>query len=169
MERLTTNDVKKVCYDPWELCGMDEYCKKSAHEEGGCAKGCKIVKMHLKLANYEDLEEQGLLLRLPESDWSDLIKQIQTIIANDFNVYMDERKFVVNQLFFLEHDEEFRFSATCRNFYGDEICWECHEDKECPYSEDGNGCFVTFSFSDISKTVFFTKAEAEKALAEMGV
>lgn len=61
MERLTKNDIRKVCYDPWELCGMDKYCNKGTHEEGGCAKGCHIVKMYIKLAEYEDEEENGLL------------------------------------------------------------------------------------------------------------
>ena len=59
MERLTFNDLNKVGYDPWELCGMDEYCTKGCHEEGGCTKGCHILKMYRKLAHYEDLEEQG--------------------------------------------------------------------------------------------------------------
>ncbi len=65
MERLTVNDLNKVCYDPWELCGMDSYCTKGCHEEGGCTKGCEILKMYRKLAEYEDLEEQSLLLKLP--------------------------------------------------------------------------------------------------------
>lgn len=65
MERLTVNDLNKVCYDPWELCGMDSYCKKGCYEEGGCTKGCHILKMYRKLAEYEDLEEQGKLLKLP--------------------------------------------------------------------------------------------------------
>lgn len=65
MERLTVNDLNKVCYDPWELCGMDSYCKKGCHEEGGCTKGCHILKMYRKLAEYENLEEQGKLLKLP--------------------------------------------------------------------------------------------------------
>lgn len=65
MDRLTVSDLNKVCYDPWELCGMDSYCKKGCHEEGGCTKGCHILKMYRKLAEYEDLEEQGRLLRLP--------------------------------------------------------------------------------------------------------
>ena len=55
MERLTVNDLNKVCYDPWELCGMDSYCTKKCHEEGGCTKGCHILKMYHKLAYYEDL------------------------------------------------------------------------------------------------------------------
>lgn len=130
--------------------------------------GVSEWKLKNKLGAYETDEEQGLLLRLQESDWNDLIKELAVIVANDFLIYIDEREFIINQIFLLEHDEEFRFSATCRNFYGDEICWECNNDKECPYSEDGNGCFITFSFSDIGKSVFLTKAEAEKALAEMG-
>lgn len=64
MERLTFDDLNKVCYDPWELCGMDSYCKKGCHEEGGCAKGCHILKMYRKLAEYEDMEEQGLFEKL---------------------------------------------------------------------------------------------------------
>lgn len=65
MERLTKSDLNKVCYDPWELCGMDQYCSKGVQDEGGCANGCHILKMYKKLAEYEDTEEHGLLLRLP--------------------------------------------------------------------------------------------------------
>lgn len=64
-KRLTVNDLNKVCYDPWELCGMDKFCTKGAHSEGGCTKGCFIVKMYKKLAEYENLEYNGLLKRLP--------------------------------------------------------------------------------------------------------
>lgn len=65
MDRLTKNDLNKVCYDPWEICGMDRHCTKGCHDDGGCTKGCHILKMYMKLANYEDAEEQGLFLRLP--------------------------------------------------------------------------------------------------------
>lgn len=68
MDRLTKNDLNEVCYDPWELCGMDNHCTKDCHEEGGCTKGCHILKMYRKLAEYEDLEEQGLLLKLPSEE-----------------------------------------------------------------------------------------------------
>ena len=64
-ERLTVNDLDTVCYAPWELCGMDRYCTKDCSERGGCANGCEIIKMYRKLAGYENLEEQGLLLKLP--------------------------------------------------------------------------------------------------------
>lgn len=65
MERLTESDLNKVCYDPWKLCGMDGHCTRGCHEEGGCTKGCHILKMYKKLADYEDAEEQGLLIRMP--------------------------------------------------------------------------------------------------------
>ncbi len=72
MARLTVNDLDKVCYDPSELCGMDRYCTKGFYEEGGCIKGCNILKMYRKLAAYEDLEEQGLLLKLSLNPKTDL-------------------------------------------------------------------------------------------------
>lgn len=65
MERLTKDDLNKVCYDPWEICGMDKHCTKGCHEEGGCTGGCHILKMHMKLAEYEDAEENGMLIHLP--------------------------------------------------------------------------------------------------------
>lgn len=65
MERLTFNDLNKVSYDPWELCGMDKHCTKGCHEDKGCTKGCHILKLYRKLAEYEDLEEHGQLIKLP--------------------------------------------------------------------------------------------------------
>ena len=53
MERLTVNDLDKVCYDPWELCGMDSYCTKRCHEQGSCTKGYEVLKKYKKLAEYE--------------------------------------------------------------------------------------------------------------------
>lgn len=124
---------------PEQILDIDEEYKKLAKE----------------LGEYKRLEEQGRLIKLPQSDWNHLIKQLATIIANDFIVYSDEREFIANQIFFLEYDEEFRFSATCRSFNGTENDWWC--DEECKHSEDGNFCYINFSFSDIGKTVFLTK------------
>lgn len=137
MERLTTNDTKKVCYDPWELCGMDKYCKKSAHEEGGCAKGCHILKMYIKLAEYEDAEEQGKLLLLPCK----------------------------------EGTRAFEIVCDC-DLPGD--CYTKRMCKGCEYRRLYIEPIILVTKIDIlwkqkefGKTVFFTKAEAEKALAEM--
>ena len=52
-DRLTPRDWNTVGYDPWELCGLDGDCKRS------CI-GCRVLKMILRLAKYEDREEKRL-------------------------------------------------------------------------------------------------------------
>lgn len=159
MGRLTKlfeeENQKYVCID---VCG--EKCVEDYSVCPDCEPFTNVLK---KLAHYEDLEEQGLLIKLPESDWNDLIKQLTTIIANDFIVFYDAREFIVNQIFLLEYDEDFRFSATCRCFNGSENDW-CY-DEDCKYGEDGDykHCFINFTYLDIGKTVFLTKEEAEEA------
>lgn len=63
MERLTDKNWRNL--DPWECCGQAEYCKRTCHSKGGCANGCIVPKLYAKLAQYEDLEEQGRLVKLP--------------------------------------------------------------------------------------------------------
>lgn len=58
MSRLTVKDLDKVAYSPWELCGMDSDCTRDC-------RGCPVNAIYLKLAHYEDLEEQGRLIELP--------------------------------------------------------------------------------------------------------
>lgn len=50
MERLTPDNLKTVCYDTWELCGIDHECKRD------CCKPtpCKIPKIIYLLGQYED-------------------------------------------------------------------------------------------------------------------
>ena len=55
MSRLTVNDLDKVAYNAWELCGMDADCTADC-------EGCFVNAIYLKLAHYEDLEEQGRLV-----------------------------------------------------------------------------------------------------------
>ncbi len=74
MERLTIEYCGE--YVPKELCSIDrlggaddcdlcfEYCKATEEGNEGC-KGCAICKCFNKLGEYEDLEEQGKLLKLP--------------------------------------------------------------------------------------------------------
>ncbi len=37
--RLTNRDTNKVCFDTWELCGLDDVCKRDCREP----TPCKIV------------------------------------------------------------------------------------------------------------------------------
>ena len=63
MERLTE---KVFGFVQLKACGND-FCKETCaeHDEEKSCKNCYIQKAFEKLAEYEDLEEQGLLLRLP--------------------------------------------------------------------------------------------------------
>lgn len=62
-ERLTEKCWRNL--DPWECCGQHSYCIRGCHDKGGCVNGCIVPKLYIRLAKYEDLEEQGLLLKLP--------------------------------------------------------------------------------------------------------
>lgn len=139
MERLTVNDLNKVCYDPWELCGIGSYCKKGCHEEGGCTKGCHILKMYRKLAEYENLEEQGKLLKLPCAV-GDTVYEVQ-----------DLRKRIQPYTVIAVH------ISNCGNLYG----WELKDGKGVYSNVNG------FSEYAIGKQVFLTKEEAEAALKEL--
>ncbi len=155
MERLTVNDLSKVCYDPWELCGMDNYCKKGCHEEGGCTKGCHILKMYRKLAEYEDLEEKGRLLIVPKIKknktlywvWGNeimpvLFKRITGCAVDDkgnphIMCEMETKKDRTFVSSYKRKPVEYAFKAGDKRYF---------------YSED------------IGKTVFLTREEAEAAL-----
>lgn len=61
MDRLTDKDTNKVCFDTWELCGLDYVCKRDCHKP----TPCKIPKIIRRLADLEDKLENGQLLELP--------------------------------------------------------------------------------------------------------
>jgi hypothetical protein len=52
------------CYDPWETCGQDDFCRRGCHDVGGCTNGCIVPKLYYRLSQYEDtgtIEEFKLL------------------------------------------------------------------------------------------------------------
>lgn len=63
MERLTNKAWGNL--DPWECCGQDHYCKRGCHDAGGCNNGCIVPRLYKRLAQYEDKQEDGLLIKLP--------------------------------------------------------------------------------------------------------
>lgn len=93
MERLTkygkTSHENGVCCTHF----MSKECKEVA---GDCAMGCKWEEeAWSKLAHYEDLEEQGLLLKLPFPlgtkrlywiDMSEEDKEVYQLDATDLNI-----------------------------------------------------------------------------------
>lgn len=97
-----------------------------------------------KLAAYEDLEEQGLLVRLPD----DLFKKVYRITY--------------------EYTECSKFGETvidCENY---NCNCDCDSEKKF-YIVENNLQFMLFCnyYNELGKTVFLTREEAEKKLEEM--
>ena len=96
-----------------------------------------------KLAAYEDLEEQGLLVRLP-------CKVGDKALYNDFG-----------------HPESYEIKAFSYG-YCDSYVEPDIEDQIIFYYENYSGSIAgAFPMSEIGKTVFLTREEAEKKLEEM--
>lgn len=60
-KRLTDKDITKVCFDTWELCGLDNVCKRDCREP----EPCKIPQIIHRLAELEDKIENGALVEPP--------------------------------------------------------------------------------------------------------
>lgn len=60
-KRLTDRDITKVCFDTWELCGLDDVCKRDCRKP----ELCKIPQIILRLTELEDKIEAGTLVTVP--------------------------------------------------------------------------------------------------------
>ena len=101
-------------------------------------------KILTKLAVYEDLEEQGLLVRLPD----DLFKKVYRITY--------------------EYTECSKFGETvidCENY---NCNCDCDSEKKF-YIVENNLQFMLFCnyYNELDKTVFLTREEAKKKLEEI--
>jgi hypothetical protein len=100
-------------------------------------------KILTKLADYEDLEEQGLLVRLP-------VKIGDMIWDNDFG-----------------HPVSYEIKAFSYGFC-DSYVKPNIEDEIIFYYENYNGSITgAFPMSEIGKTVFLTREEAENKFEEL--
>ncbi len=136
MDRLTENVLGNI---QLKACGND-FCKETCaeHDEEKSCNNCPIQKAFEKLAEYEDLEEQGKLLKLPcvAGDAVYIIDDIE----NEF-----ERTSIVTGIEIEEENEVYIMVS------------------------DGfqSGSSSSFGVDDFGKTIFLTRPEAERALAEM--
>ena len=96
-----------------------------------------------RLADYEDAEEQGLLLRLPCK-----VGDMAYVIINGARVY--EMEVMAIYPFGVFYEDEEKEISRVYNLY-----------------LDGNVYYKRCTFYDIGKTVFLTKEEAEQKLTEM--
>lgn len=139
MERLTErfSNGKAAVYGCGSNCKYDyKYCENHLED---CPT---ISEIYEKLAEYEDLEEQERLLKLP--------------CAVGDTVYTNHS---VQGWYFRRKDLPYKAEVVhieISNGVNDYI-----------NIDFGNGHMLQFKFSDIGKTVFLTKSEAEQELKEM--
>jgi hypothetical protein len=139
MERLTDKSWRNL--DPWECCGQDQYCKRGCHEKGGCTNGCIVPKLYEKLAKYEDLEKQGLLKKLP--------CKIGDIVYVNYPIVCDL------------YAAECEVTRIWKDRFSDSI-----EFRLEPIEQRSE--YLRAYECEFGKSIFFTKSEAEQALAKMG-
>lgn len=101
------------------------------------------IKMHLaeKLAEYEDLEEQGLLVKLP-------CKVGDTVYTNTS----------MRGWYFRKENRPYEAKIVFIGINGADNFMNV---------DFGNGRMLQFNFSDIGKIVFLTHNQAEQSLKEM--
>ena len=117
---------------------------RPSSEEGtvySCYSTRKIIE---RLAEYEDLEEQGLLLRLP-------CKVGDTVWDND---YGKPCAYTITGFSFGTGEDYIDEPVSLREVV-------------CYYSNYSGSITGSFAVSEIGKTVFLTKEEAEQKLKEM--
>ena len=147
MERLT--ETQSAGYDLKELNGewCNKYCEK---QKAYTCNECGIYQAIQKLAQYEYLEEQGLILRLPckvgDTVW---------VITSPFNVFegieynenlRDEcYESFISSVTFYKNSVQYRINAKVTNHFISAYYYE----------------------QDFGKTIFLTRAEAEQKLKEM--
>nr|DAE53661.1 MAG TPA: hypothetical protein [Caudoviricetes sp.] len=140
MERLTERYKDPIANTVLiKECG-DKLCKNICDDiEYDCSK-CGLEKALEKLADYEDLEEQGLLVRLP-------CKVGDTVYRVNAGAKQPIIPMTVSEIHFLcyKNERAVRFDAIDKEYMG-ESCYR---------------------LEDIGRIVFLTHEEAEKKLEEM--
>ena len=140
MERLTERKYGEIVSAKKEIL-CSNFCNNCSQGTGNCIYVKEMVE---KLAEYEDAEEQGLLIRLPCK-----VGDKAYIIDNKIRRVYEMEVMIIYPFGALYEDEEKEISRVYNLFL------------------DGNVYYKHCTFYDIGKSVFLTKAEAEQALAKM--
>lgn len=82
MERLTKRDFSRITYNERRSIMCSSYCDNCSQGAGNCKTVKNMIK---KLATYEDLEEQGLLVRLP-CKVGDTVYVPKTVLVSEFKI-----------------------------------------------------------------------------------
>lgn len=127
------------------VCCTHFLSKECEEVAGHCSMGCKWEEeAWSKLAEYEDLEEQGLLLRLP--------------------CKVGDTLYIIEPRFYNYEKHEGVQKGICKGYeLNDRYGWIVKAELE-----DGEKHTLYFyNFSKFGKTVFLTREEAEQKLKEM--
>lgn len=141
MERLTKWEDDSITYNEKRKFECGEYCDSCSQGAGNCETIKNMIK---KLADYEDLEEQGLLVRLPAN--------------KNAEIYLISSRWTI--------------CSKCGSRFDEYNCIGC--EYECDSKKEYYACPTYLSSIDVNtyanrfgKTVFLTREEAEKKLEEM--
>ena len=142
MDRLTDRCWRNL--DPWECCGQNFHCSRKLNDDGGCINGCIVPKLYKHLAEYEDLEEQGLLLKLPCK-----VGTVAYLIDHNF-VRMERKpiKCIIDEFTVDRYNDCYAVLNGAENFYMMRR-------------------FRAINIKQFGETIFLTKEEAEKALERL--
>ena len=136
MERLTEWENGSVTYNEKREIECGEYCDSCSQGAGNCETIKNMIK---KLAEYEDLEEQGLLVRLPCKVGTEV-----------FCFFPGDSHYTKCQIKKIE---------ICPSIFGN-ICYFAE-----PVGK--RGCCCRYFDNEFGKFLFLTLEEAEKKLEEM--
>ena len=146
MERLTKWEDGSITYNEKRELECGEYCDSCSQGAGNCKTVENMIK---KLATYEDLEEQGLLVRLPCKVGDDvyIIPSPTVYRLNIINGYEKLNKIC--------HQHVGTIVITAGHWYAT--------------SREEYGVYNEKVLNDIAfgTTWFLTREEAEKKLEEM--
>lgn len=134
MERLTKWEDGSITYNEKRELECGEYCDNCSQGAGNCKTVENMIK---KLATYEDLEEQGLLVRLP-------CKVGDTVYVK-LSAYC-KTKYAEAQV------RDYTYFISCG--FCVVVTSEKFDKQSIPFSEFG-------------KSIFLTREEAEKKMEEL--
>lgn len=142
MERLTKREYGEITYSKNRdiMCGS--FCNSCSVGTGNCNTVKAMVE---KLAEYEDLEEQGRLLRLPCKK-GDIVWELCKCDDGVFRIFPMEVKVFIPY-------GELRYASRSYSM------WNIYAESD--YTK------MYKSFYDIGTSLFLTQEEAEAKLAEM--
>lgn len=165
MKRLTKRDFPGITYNERRNIMCSSYCDNCSKGTGDCDTMKNMIN---RLAELEDLEEQGLLVRLP-CKVGDIVYVDSAILPiEDMECYED----IDNKIpsYFQGRVVSLRFAQRNWAKIAVKAKW-LHEwiDDETGPESDYIECEKNFSIllSTIGKTVLLTREEAKKKLEEM--